>query len=234
MSEARATILVIEDEAPIRRFLRPAIEAAGYRLVEAASGHDGILQASQTTPDVIILDLGLPDMDGIEVIRRVREWSGAPILILSARGHEPDKVTALDAGADDYVQKPFGVPELMARVRAALRHSIARAKPADAPAVQAGRLLIDLARREVRRDGAIVHLTPIEYKLLATLVKNAGLMLTQRQLLKEVWGPGHAEETHYLRIFVRQLRQKLEDNPSRPQHLITEAGVGYRFRIDDA
>lgn len=232
MSSAPATVLIIEDEQQIRRFLRPAVAAAGYRLVEATTGADGVLQATQCNPDVIILDLGLPDMDGLEVIRRVREWSHRPILILSARGQEDDKVNALDAGADDYVQKPFSVSELMARVRVALRHGATTAGEKESAALTAGDLEIDLLRREVRRNGEPVHLTPIEFKLLATLVKHAGLVLTHRQLLKEVWGPGHAEESHYLRLFVHQLRQKLELNPARPRHLITEAGVGYRFRVE--
>jgi two-component system, OmpR family, KDP operon response regulator KdpE len=229
MNTSLATILVIEDELPIRRFLRPAIEAAGWRLVEAATAAAGLLEATQARPDVIILDLGLPDLDGIEVIRRVREWSAMPIIILSARGQDADKVAALDAGADDYVQKPFNVTELMARVRVALRHAAGLAQPSGESTIVAGDITIDLARRVVTRGGAEVHLTPIEYKLLAALARHAGLVITHRQLLKEVWGPGHAEESHYLRIFVRQLRRKLEENPTQPQHLLTELGVGYRF-----
>jgi len=227
-----ATVLVVEDEQPIRRFLWPAIEAEGYRLIEATTGRDAILQASQTPPDVVILDLGLPDIDGLIVIQRLREWYNGPIIILSARGQESDKVRALDAGADDYVQKPFSVGELMARIRVALRHAVAPAGDTDSATVTAGEMTIDLARREVHRNGQFVHLTPLEFKLLATLVKHAGLVLTHRQLLKEVWGPGHAEQSHYLRLFMHQLRQKLEDNPVQPRHLITEAGVGYRFRAE--
>lgn len=227
-----ATILLVEDEQPIRRFLRPAIEAAGFKLIETSNGKDAILQASQIPPDVIILDLGLPDLDGLEVIKRLREWSRVPIIILSARGQETDKVKALDAGADDYVQKPFATGELMARVRVALRHAAARASDGDSAVFTAGDLVVDLARREVRRKQELVHLTPLEYKLLAALVKHAGLVLTHRQLLKEVWGPGHAEESHYLRLFMHQLRQKLEVDPVRPRHLITEAGIGYRFRAE--
>jgi two-component system KDP operon response regulator KdpE len=229
MSGTPATLLVIEDELPIRRFLRPAVEAAGWRLVEAANGQAGILEASQSRPDAIILDLGLPDLDGIEVIRRIREWSAVPVIILSARGQEQDKVSALDAGADDYVQKPFSVGELMARVRVALRHAEGRAQPGQEAIIVAGDLMIDLVRRQVTRAGQEVHLTPIEYKLLTTLARNAGLVLTHRHLLNDVWGPGHAQEAHYLRIFVRQLRQKLEENPAQPRHLLTEVGVGYRF-----
>jgi two-component system KDP operon response regulator KdpE len=231
MSTAPATILIVEDELPIRRFLRPAIEAAGWRLVEADTAAAGILAATQAHPDVIVLDLGLPDTDGIAVIRRVREWSAVPILILSARGQEADKVAALDAGGDDYVQKPFNVSELMARIRVALRHAASLSQPTDSILV-AGELSIDLARRIVTRNGAEVHLTPLEYKLLATLARHAGLVLTHRQLLKEVWGPGHAEDSTYLRMFVRQLRQKLERNPTQPQHILTEVGVGYRFLAD--
>lgn len=229
MNSSPATILLVEDEQPIRRFLRPAIEAAGWRLVEAATAAAGILEASQSMPDAIILDLGLPDADGIEVIRRVREWSPVPIIILSARGQEADKVVALDAGADDYLQKPFSVKELMARIRVSLRHAAMAGEQAGKETLVAGDITIDLGRRVVTRDGAEVHLTPIEYKLLTTLARHAGLVMTHRQLLKEVWGPGHAEESHYLRIFVRQLRQKLEHNPTRPRHILTELGVGYRL-----
>jgi two-component system KDP operon response regulator KdpE len=232
MTSTPATVLIIEDEPQIRRFLRPAVEAAGYRLLEATTGAVGLLHAAQYNPDVIILDLGLPDMDGLEVIRQVRAWSTRPILILSARGQEDDKVNALDAGADDYVQKPFSVSELMARLRVALRHSATTADEKEATVITAGDLRIDLLRREVHRAGQPVHLTPIEFELLATLVKHVGLVLTHRQLLKEVWGPGHGDESHYLRIFVRQLRHKLEENPARPQHILTEVGVGYRFVID--
>ncbi|HUN80196.1 MAG TPA: response regulator [Phycisphaerae bacterium] len=231
MSGTPATILVIEDEPQIRKFLRPAIEAAGFRLVEAQTGSEGLLQATQCGPDAIVLDLGLPDIDGLEVIRRIREWSKLPIIVLSARGQEQDKVAGLDAGADDYVQKPFSVGELMARIRVALRHAATVEGDGQSSTVTAGDLAIDLLRREVRRQDKIVHLTPLEYKLLTTLVRHAGLVLTHRQLLKEVWGPGHAEESHYIRIVIGQLRHKLEENPSHPRHLITETGVGYRFRL---
>lgn len=230
---AAAVVLVIEDERAIRRFLKPAIESAGHRLIEADTAQAGLLQASQSPPDCIILDLGLPDMDGLELIARLREWYTGPIVILSARGQENDKVNALDAGADDYVQKPFSISELLARIRVALRHAASSgATTAAAATFEFGDVHIDLLRREVRRGGEIVHLTPLEYKLLATLVKHAGLVLTHRQLLKEVWGPGHAEESQYLRLFMHQLRQKLEANPSRPRHLITETGVGYRLRSE--
>jgi len=225
-------ILIVEDEIQIRRFLRPAMEAAGFQIIEAVDGRGGVLQASEANPDVMVLDLGLPDLDGLDVIRRVREWSRMPIIILSARGQEGDKVAGLDAGADDYVQKPFSVPELVARIRVALRHTAESSDGKEASAIVAGELSIDLVRREVRRRGEIVHLTPLEFKLLATLARHAGLVLTHRQLLKEVWGPGHAEESHYLRLFMHQLRRKLEENPARPTRLVTESGVGYRFRIE--
>jgi two-component system, OmpR family, KDP operon response regulator KdpE len=231
MSDNPVTVLIIEDEPPIRRFLRPAIEAAGWRLLEADTGRAAILEASQSWPDVIILDLGLPDIDGLEVIRRVREWSQVPIVILSARGQEADKIKALDAGADDYVQKPFSVSELLARLRVALRRSALSHSETDQP-ITAGDIIIDLVHRQVTTQGREVHLTPIEYKLLTTLARNAGLVMTHRQLLNEVWGPGHGNESQYLRIYVRQLRQKLEPNPTQPRHLLTEVGVGYRFRID--
>lgn len=229
MTAAPVNVLLVEDELPIRRFLRPVVEAAGWRLIEVETGQRGILEASQSRPDIIILDLGLPDIDGLQVVRRVREWSAVPIIILSARGQEKDKIAALDAGADDYVQKPFGTGELIARIRVALRHAAARGQPAvDAPII-AGNIVIDLARRSVTRDGQKVHLTPLEYKLLTVLVRHADLVLTQQHLLREVWGPGHAEDSTYLRMFVKQLRRKLEVNPSQPKHLLTEVGVGYRF-----
>lgn len=232
MTAALAKVLLVEDELPIRRFLRPAIEAAGWRLVETDTGERGILEASQCQPDVVILDLGLPDMDGIQVIQRIREWSAVPIIILSARGLESEKIAALDAGADDYVQKPFGVGELVARIRVALRHAASQAQPSADARIVAGDIAIELSRRVVTRNGQEVHLTPLEYKLLATLVRHAGLVMTHRQLLRDVWGPGHAEDSTYLRMFVRQLRQKLEENATRPKHLLTEMGVGYRFVTD--
>lgn len=230
MSVAPATLLLIEDEAAIRRFLKPVIEAAGWRLIEADTGQHGILEASQCRPDVIILDLGLPDIDGVEVLRRVREWSSVPIIILSARGQEKDKIAALDAGADDYVHKPFNTGELIARVRVALRHAARQAQPGAESTIVAGEISIDLRNRIVTRSGQEVHLTPLEYKLLTVLARHEGMVMTHRQLLREVWGPGHAEDSTYLRMFVRQLRQKLEANPANPIHLVTEIGVGYRFK----
>jgi two-component system KDP operon response regulator KdpE len=227
-------VLLVEDELPIRRFLRPAVEAAGWRLIEAETGQKGILEASQSRPDVIILDLGLPDIDGIQVVDRVREWSAVPIIILSARGQEKDKIAALDAGADDYVQKPFSVGELIARVRVALRHAANLAHPSPDSVIAAGEIAIDLHRRVVTRGGREVHLTPLEYKLLVTLARHAGMVMTHRQLLREVWGPGHAEDSTYLRMFVRQLRHKLESTPAQPKYLLTEVGVGYRLVTEKA
>jgi len=222
-----ALILLIEDERPIRRFLRASLTAAGYRLVEAETGEQGVRLASQQPPDLVILDLGLPDMEGHEVLRRLREWLTAPAIILSARDSEAEKVQALDSGADDYVTKPFGIAELLARVRTALRHAN---RAGETPVFSVGDLTVDLAARRVTVHQQPVHLTPLEYKLLATLVKHAGKVLTHRFLLHEVWGPGHAEETHSLRVFMTSLRRKLEDDSARPRYLLTEPGVGYRLQ----
>ena len=221
-------IVLIEDDAKIRRFLRTAFANNGYRLVEASTGTDGLVEAATRQPDVVIVDLGLPDLDGVEVIRRLREWTSVPVIVLSARGQESDKVAALDAGADDYVSKPFGPGELLARVRVAVRHA-ARAATGEDATFTVGDLRVDLARRHVFVDGKEVHLTPIEYKLLTALVRHAGKVLTHAQLLKEVWGPSHESEAHYLRIYIMQLRRKLEANPTRPRYLRTEPGVGYRL-----
>ena len=232
MAIHEATVLLIEDEAEIRRFLRTSLPAHGYRLYEATTGLDGLAQAKARNPDIILLDLGLPDVDGAEVIRQVREWSTIPILVLSAREQEQAKVAALDLGADDYVTKPFGVNELLARMRAALRHI---AGPPGEPAEQVftlGDLKVDLGRRQVFVSANEIHLTPIEYKLLTTLIRYAGRVMTHRQLLKEVWGPLHVEEGHYLRVYMRQLRNKLEKNPAHPRYLVTELGVGYRLRTE--
>jgi two-component system KDP operon response regulator KdpE len=222
------TLLIIEDEDPIRKFLRVTLTAHGYRLVESTTGKDGLLQAATVRPDLIFLDLGLPDMDGLDVTRQIREWSQIPIIILSARGKEQDKVVALDAGADDYLTKPFGVGELLARLRVALRHHSGAGSSPD-PVFTSGTLRVDLTRREVFVSGKAVHLTPTEYRLLTTLVKNVGRVLTHRQLLNEVWGPNSSQEAHYLRVYMNQLRQKLEADPAQPRHLITEPGVGYRL-----
>jgi two-component system KDP operon response regulator KdpE len=224
-------ILVIEDDAPIRRFLEAALTNAGYEVAEAETGRGGLTQILARMPDLVILDLGLPDMDGMEIITRVREWSQVPIVILSARGRENDKVDALNAGADDYLTKPFGVPELLARIGVAIRHAaVLRAGGhEEASRFEVGDLLVDLAGRRVFVKGTEVHLTPIEYRLLTTLVKNAGKVLTHRYLLREVWGPGCFEQTHYPRMFVASLRRKLEDDPADPRYLFTEQGVGYRL-----
>ena len=228
---AEPVIVLIEDEPQIRRFLRATLVSQGYRLFEAATGADGLVEAATRQADVVIVDLGLPDMDGLEVIRRLREWAIVPIIVLSARGQERDKVTALDAGADDYVSKPFSAGELLARIRVALRHA-AGAVREDEARFAVGDLQVDLARRRVFATGKEVHLTPIEYKLLTTLIRHAGKVLTHRQLLKEVWGPSHSEEAHYLRVYMAQLRRKLEANPARPRYLLTEPGVGYRLAAE--
>ena len=219
-------ILLIEDELPIRRFLRASLGAEGYRLLEAETGEQALRLASQQPPDLVILDLGLPDVEGHEVLRRLRDWLTAPIIILSARHQEAEKVQALDNGANDYVTKPFGIAELLARMRTALRLA---ARPAEAPVFSVGDLTLDFAARQVTVRQKPVHLTPLEYKLLTTLAKNAGKVLTHRYLLREVWGPGHAEETHSLRVFMTSLRRKLEDDSARPRYLLTEPGVGYRL-----
>jgi two-component system KDP operon response regulator KdpE len=227
MTEARPTILVVEDEPEIRRFLRSSLGAEGYRVVEAETGTHGAIDAGTHKPDLVVVDLGLPDIDGIEVIRRIRGWSSMPILVLSARAQERSKIEALDAGADDYVTKPFGVGELLARVRVALRH--ATRPSTGAKALSFDDTTIDFETRQARRNGAEVHLTPIEFRLLACLAKHLGMVVTHRQLLREVWGPSHIEHTHYLRIYMKQLREKLEADPVQPKHLLTETGVGYRL-----
>jgi two-component system KDP operon response regulator KdpE len=228
MPEPGPVVVVIEDEAQIRRFLRPTLASEGYHVVEAATGEEGVLQAASRQPDIVILDLGLPDVDGLEVLRRLREWTAVPIIVLSARGQESDKIAALDAGADDYVAKPFAVGELLARARVALRHA-ARAEGDGESTFTLGGLRVDLLRRRVFVDDAEVHLTPIEYRLLAVLVRHAGKVLTHRQLLQEVWGPAQVEQTHYLRVYMANLRRKLEADPARPRFLRTEPGVGYRL-----
>jgi two-component system KDP operon response regulator KdpE len=227
LSDVPATILLIEDDSQIRRYLRATLPAHGFRLVEAETGREGVSQASSRVPDVVLLDLGLPDLDGLE---RIREWSALPIIVLSARGLERDKVEALDAGADDYLTKPFGTDELLARIRVALRHGTMAAAEPDTGTFVCGDLRIDLGERSVRVDGRAVHLTPTEFKLLAILVRHAGRVVTHRQLLREVWGPGSVDHTHYLRVQMHSLRQKLEKTPARPEHLCTEPGVGYRLR----
>jgi two-component system, OmpR family, KDP operon response regulator KdpE len=230
--EAGPIVVVIEDEPQIRRFLKATFATQGFRLVEAVTGEEGLVQAATRQPDIVILDLGLPDMDGLEVIRRLREWTAVPIVVLSARGQERDKIAALDAGADDYVSKPFGVGELLARMRVALRHAAAGARDAGEPVFAVGELSVDLVRRHVQVAGRQVHLTPIEYRLLATLIRHAGRVMTHNQLLTEVWGPNQAEQAHYLRVYAAQLRRKLEADPARPRYLLTEPGVGYRLAAE--
>ena len=229
MSDSGPLILVIEDEAAMRRFLRVSLESNGYRWLEASTARDGVSQAASRSPDLVLLDLGLPDEDGLTVTTRLREWATMPIIVISARGQEDDKVRALDAGADDYLTKPFGVNELLARIRVALRHARGAAAQSS-PVVELGGLKLDLDRREVFVDGKEVHLTPIEYKLLALLAKHAGKVLTHRQILKEVWGPNQSEHTHYVRVHLAELRKKIEANPARPKYIVTEPGVGYRLR----
>jgi two-component system KDP operon response regulator KdpE len=222
-------ILLIEDEPQMRRFLRTALTANDYRLVEASTAKEGLAQAAARNPDVILLDLGLPDRDGIDVTRELREWSSTPIIVLSARGREADKVAALDVGADDYLTKPFGVDELLARIRVALRHAALRAGAVPEPVFEAGGLRVDLVARRVWARGDEVHLTPTEYKLLTTLVRHAGKVLTHRQLLQEVWGATYVNQSHFVRVYMAQLRQKIEADPARPRLLRTEPGVGYRL-----
>jgi two-component system KDP operon response regulator KdpE len=228
----RPRILVIEDEPEIRRFLRVSLTGHDFDLVEAEQGRDGILRAATHQPDLIILDLGLPDIDGAEVIRQVRDWSQMPIIVLSARGQERDKVAALDAGADDYLTKPFGISELLARIRVALRHAAHQAAGTTDSIYKVADLRVDLGRRQVFVGVEEVHLTPTEYRLLTTLVRHAGKVVTHRQLLKDVWGPDSVYETHYLRVFMAQLRQKIEHDSARPRHLLTEPGVGYRLAAE--
>jgi two-component system KDP operon response regulator KdpE len=224
-------VVLIEDEPQIRRFLRATLTGQGYRLFEAGTGADGLVEVASRQPDVVIVDLGLPDLDGLEVIRRLREWSKVPVIVLSARGQERDKVSALDAGADDYVSKPFSAGELLARLRVALRHA-AGAAHEESAAFTVGELQVDLLRRHVTIGGAEVRLTPIEYKLLTTLVKHAGKVVTHQQLLRDVWGPSHDDQSHYVRVYMAHLRHKIEAEPARPRYLLTEPGVGYRLAAE--
>ena len=223
------SVLIIDDEVQIRRLLRVTLEAAGYRILEAANGEDGLAEAAQRNPDVIILDLGLPAMDGLTVLKRLREWSRAPVLVLSVQEGEGDKVAALDNGADDYMTKPFSTAELLARLRVVRRH----AQPESDNAVfHSGPLEMDLAARIVRIKGREIKMTPTEYSFLRLLARHAGKVVTHRQILKEVWGPAYGEQTHYLRVYVAHLRDKIESDPARPELLLTEPGVGYRLAAD--
>jgi two-component system KDP operon response regulator KdpE len=222
-------ILVIEDESEIRRFLRASLAANQMQVQEADTGQAGLREAASHPPDVVLLDLGLPDISGFEVIAQLRGWSQVPIVVLSARGQESDKIAALDAGADDYLTKPFGVGELLARLRVALRHSSLRDEGGSVASFAAGNLQVDLAKRQVRVGGEEIHLTPTEYRLLTALIKHPGKVITHRQLLREVWGPDSSQETHYLRVYVNQLRKKLGDDAAQPQLILTEPAVGYRF-----
>jgi len=222
-------ILIIEDEPQIRKFLHVTLAGHGYRIIESDTGTDGLSQAFTRNPDLIVLDLGLPDLDGVTVIGRLREWSAAPVIVISARDREDDKIKALDAGADDYVTKPFGAGELLARMRVALRHRVMRLSGKNETIYEFGRLKIDLDRRQVFRHSAEVHLTPLEFKLLETLLHNADRVVTHRQLLEEVWGRPYISEIQYLRVYMKQLRHKLEDDPARPRYFINEPGAGYRF-----
>ncbi len=231
MNALAPLILIVEDEPQIRRFLRASLPSYGYRLLEATTAQQGLLQAVSQRPDLILLDLGLPDLDGLQVIHQLREWTALPIIVLSARGQEQDKITALEAGADDYLTKPFGVGELVARVRVALRHGAAHSQPEE-PLFTLDTLRVDLAKRQVFVAEVECHLTPLEYKLLITLIRHAGKVLTHRHLLKEVWGAAYVDENHYLRVYMGQLRHKLEADPTRPRYLITEPGVGYRLRVE--
>lgn len=225
-------ILVIEDDSAIQKFLRVSLSSHGYRVIAAETGKSGLLEAASRQPDLVILDLGLPDMEGIELMTQLRQWSAVPVIVVSARGKEQDKIVALDAGADDYLTKPFSVGELMARVRVSLRHAASAHADTGDPVFISGQLNVDLLHRRVTVAQKEVHLTPNEFRLLAVLVKHAGMVLTHRQLLKEVWGPGSGNETHYLRVYMNQLRQKLEQDPARPLHLLTEPGVGYRLAAE--
>jgi two-component system KDP operon response regulator KdpE len=233
MSEASPVAVLLEDERQIRHFVRISLEAEGWQVFEAGTVKQGLVEAGTRRPELVIVDLGLPDGDGVDFIRELRTWSNAPVIVLSARSEETEKVKALDAGADDYLTKPFGVAELLARVRANQRRHRA-ARPDAAACFRFGEVEVDFASRVVRRGGVEVHVTPIEYRLLGVLAANAGRVLTHRHLLREVWGPGHADSTHYLRVYMGNLRQKLEADPAQPRHLLTETAVGYRLVVEAA
>ena len=230
MKETPATILLIEDERQMRRFLRVTLQSEKYGVLEAETAADGLSQAAIRNPDIVLLDLGLPDMDGLEVIEKLREWSAVPVIVISAREQEGDKIKALDGGADDYLTKPFGAGELLARIRAALRHAAPKSQDQGEAVFVAEELKIDFLKRQVYCGTREIHLTPIEYRLLTVLVRDAGRVMTHRQILKEVWGPSYVEQTHYLRVFMNQLRKKIEADSTRPRFLLNEPGIGYRFK----
>jgi two-component system KDP operon response regulator KdpE len=230
MKETPATILLIEDERQMRRFLRVTLQSEKYGVLEAETATDGLSQAATRNPDVVLLDLGLPDMDGLVVIEKLREWSAVPVIVISAREQEGDKIKALDGGADDYLTKPFGAGELLARIRAALRRAVPKQQDQGEAVFVAEELRIDFLKRQVSCGTREVHLTPIEYRILTVLVRNAGRVMTHRQILKEVWGPPYVEQTHYLRVFMNQLRKKIETDSTRPRFLLNEPGIGYRFK----
>ncbi len=232
MKETPATILLIEDERQMRRFLRVTLQSEKYGVLEAETAADGLSQAAIRNPDVVLLDLGLPDMDGLEVIEKLREWSAVPVIVISAREQEGDKIKALDGGADDYLTKPFAAGELLARIRVALRHAAPKNQDQGEAVFIAEDLKIDFLKRQVHRGTQEIHLTPIEYRLLTVLVRNADRVMTHRQILKEVWGPSYIEQTHYLRVFMNQLRKKIEDDSTRPRFLLNEPGIGYRFKLN--
>jgi two-component system KDP operon response regulator KdpE len=229
VSATGALVLLVEDDASMRRFLRASLGSAGYRLIEATSSREALSLAASQNPELVLLDLGLPDGDGVEVARRLREWSAVPIIVLSARGGEADKVAALDTGADDYLAKPFGTQELHARMRVALRRAGERGS-ATPPVIEVETLRVDLGKREVLVESKEVHLTPIEFRMLSFLARNLGRLVTHAQILREVWGPGHEHEAHYVRVHMASLRRKIEKDPARPRLLVTETGVGYRLR----
>lgn len=232
MTDIPTYILVVEDEPQMQKFMRMSLTAEGYRVIDATKGQEALDLARTHNPDLVLLDLGLPDMDGVDVTKHLREWSAKPIIVISARGQEDDKINALDAGADDYLTKPFATGELMARIRVALRHTARAGQAKPEPMLVVGGIRMDLDRRQVFIDEKEIHLTPNEYKLLTVLMKNAGRVLTHRQLLKDVWGPAYATQTQYLRVYMVQLRHKLEADSARPRYLITEPGVGYRLKVE--
>ena len=232
MAETKETILLIEDEPQMRRFLRVTLQGHGYRLIEASTGEEGLTEVATRNPDVVLLDLGLPDIDGLEVTKRLREWTQVPVIVISAREQEEDKIRALDAGADDYLTKPFGAGELLARIRVALRRTALQHSGSEVSVFVLDNLKVDLSKRQVFLSDAEIHLTPIEYRLLTVLIKYAGKVITHNQLMREVWGLAYVDQSHYLRIYMAQLRHKLEADPARPRFFINEPGVGYRLKLE--